>query len=154
MASVGSCDGRFTFGPAIFERVREMPPRHALELFVIPGSFAVCRLPAGSPIPPWAQGGPLTSITRTNDELSVVCENGRVPDGIVSERGFAAIRVAGTLAPELVGVLESLAVPLADAGVPILAIGTYDTDYVLVRGTDLARALDALVAAGHRVSRD
>jgi hypothetical protein len=116
--------------------------------------FAVCRLPAGAAVPPWAQGGALTSITRTSDELSVVCEQGRVPDGIISERDFAAIRVAGTLAPDLVGVLASLALPLAEASVPILAIGTYDTDYVLVRQTDLARSRDALVTAGHRFPPD
>lgn len=127
---------------------------HALELRVIPGVFAVCRLPASATVPLWAEGGALTSITRTGDELSVVCENGRVPNGIVCERDFAAIRVAGTLAPDLVGVLASLALPLAEAGVPILAIGTYDTDYVLVRQTDLVRALDALVTAGHRFPRD
>jgi uncharacterized protein len=127
---------------------------HALELRVIQGSFAVCRLSAGAPVPSWAEGGVLTSITRTSEELSIVCENGRVPNGIVCERDFAAIRVAGTLAPELVGVLASLALPLAEAGVPILAIGTYDTDYVLVRQTDLVRALDALMTVGHRVLRD
>ena len=61
------------------------------------------------------------------------------------------MRVAGTLAPELVGVMVSLALPLADAGIPILAIGTYDTDYVLVRHSDLENAFQALRAAGHDV---
>jgi hypothetical protein len=91
------------------------------------------------------------SITRTDDELSIVCAEDRVPGSTQCERGFAAIRVAGTLAPELVGVMVSLAAPLADAGLPILAIGTYDTDYVLVRHCDLGDALEALREAGHDV---
>src|SRR5574338_1048960 len=124
---------------------------HSLDLRTVPGSFAVCRLPADAAVPVWADGAPLTSITRTPEELSVVCDDARVPDTVACQRGFAAIRVEGTLAPDLVGVLASLAVPLAEANVPILAIGTYDTDYVLVRATDLARARAALTVAGHRV---
>jgi len=68
-------------------------------------------------------------------------------------RGYLAMRVRGTLAPELVGILVSLATPLADAGIPILAIGTHDTDYVLVREADLERAIGALQRAGHEVDR-
>lgn len=91
------------------------------------------------------------SITRTADELSIVCEDAAVPEGTECLRGYVAMRVDGTLAPELVGVLVSLATPLADAGIPILAIGTHDTDYVLVRESDLERAVGALEHAGHEV---
>ena len=81
-----------------------------------------------------------------------MCEEDRVPAPTQCERGYAAMRVDGTLAPELVGILVALAVPLADAGIPILAIGTYDTDYVLVRDRDLEHAIRALRAAGHDVT--
>ena len=74
-----------------------------------------------------------------------------VPQGTECLRGYVAMRVDGTLAPELVGVLVSLAKPLADAGIPILAIGTHDTDYVLVREVDLERAVGTLRHAGHEV---
>lgn len=124
---------------------------HRLQLRVVAGRFAVCRLSADAAIPEWANGASFVSITRTGDELSIVCSEERVPAGTQCERGFAAIRVAGTLAPELVGVMVSLAAPLADAGIPILAIGTYDTDYVLVRHSDLDNAVQALRAAGHNV---
>jgi len=80
-----------------------------------------------------------------------VCAADRVPDDVKAERGYAVIGVEGTLAPELVGVLVSLAAPLADAGIPILAIGTYDTDYVLVRDATLERAVSALRDAGHDI---
>ena len=129
-------------------------PAHRLRVEVVPGRFASCRLPAESPVPHWAAGTRFLSITRTSDELSVVCEEEHVPAGIICERDYAALRVAGTLAPELVGVLASLATPLAEARVPILAIGTYDTDYVLVRRPDLGRAVDALRGAGHDVTGD
>lgn len=128
-----------------------MTDAHRLQVQVVPGRFAVCRLSADAAIPEWANGASFVSITRTGDELSIVCAEDRVPAGIRCERGYAAMRVAGTLAPELVGVMVSLALPLADAGIPILAIGTYDTDYVLVRHSDLENAFQALRAAGHDV---
>jgi len=124
---------------------------HRLQLRVVSGRFAVCRLSADAAIPEWANGPGFVSITRTGDELSIVCSEERVPAGTQCERGFAAIRVAGTLAPELVGVMVSLAAPLADAGIPILAVGTYDTDYVLVRHSELENAVRALREAGHDV---
>ena len=125
-----------------------------LHIALVPGRFAVCRLPAESPVPAWADGSLFVSVTRTRDELSVVCEDERVPPDAICERDYAAMRVVGTLAPNLVGVLASLAGPLAEAHVPILAIGTYDTDYVLVRRDDLGRAVDALRRAGHDLTDD
>jgi hypothetical protein len=127
---------------------------HRFQLVVVPGRFAVCRLSPERAVPDWAAGTAFVSITRTDDELSIVCEAHRVPDGTVCEREYAALRVAGTLAPDLVGVLLALAGPLADARVSILAIGTYDTDYVLVRASDLPRAVAALRSAGHSVTGD
>jgi len=129
-----------------------MAPRdHRLTLEAMPARLAVARLGPNEPIPQWVPATGFTSITRTADELSIVCAEERVPTGTMQIRGLVAIRVSGTLAPDLVGVLASLANPLADAGVPILAIGTHDTDYVLVRAEDLGRALESLRAAGHRV---
>jgi len=112
---------------------------------------AVGRLDAAEPIPRWADGSGFVAISRTDAELSVVCAADRVPDDVKAERGYAVIEVEGPLAPELVGVLVSLAAPLADAGIPILAIGTYDTDYVLVRNATLERAVSALRGAGHDI---
>jgi uncharacterized protein len=129
-------------------------PKHQLRLRVVPGRFAVCRLPVAAEVPLWADGGAFVSITRARQELSIVCDEMRVPGGTLCERGFAALGVEGTLAPDLVGVMVSIATPLADAGIPILAIGTYDTDYVLVRESDLMSAVTALRGAGHDVSTD
>jgi hypothetical protein len=125
-----------------------------LQLRVSPESLAVCRLDGTAPIPAWANGPGFVSITRAGSELSIVCADDRVPAVVRAERGYVAIAVEGPLAPDLVGVLVSLAGPLADAAIPILAIGTYDTDYVLVRASALQRALTALRAAGHDVVDD
>jgi hypothetical protein len=122
---------------------------HHLRIRDAGGPFALCRLPPEAVIPAWADGAELVSITRTRDELSIICDERRVPAGTQCERGYAALRVEGTLAPDMVGVLLSLAAPLADAGIPIVGLGTYDTDYVLVRTDHLERAKHALRAAGH-----
>ncbi len=123
---------------------------HPLELTILPGSFAVCRLGPSAAVPPWAGSGPLQSVTRTVDEVSVVCAADAVPPGIAAQRGWRAIRVAGVLDFSLTGVLASLAVPLAEAAVSIFALSTHDTDYVLVKSEALDRAVAALAAAGHR----
>jgi len=90
-------------------------------------------------------------MTQTEDELAVLCLDEAIPPGVRAERGFRALRVRGPLAFSQCGVLAGLAGPLADAGVPILALSTFDTDYVLVRTSDLERARAALRSAGHRI---
>lgn len=132
-----------------------LPPAHArgrksLDLVILPGSFAVSRLSSSAGVPDWAGSGPLQSVTRTGDELSVVCAADAVPAGVTAERGWSAIRVAGALDFSLTGVLASLAAPLAEAAISIFALSTHDTDYVLVKSETLDRAVAALSAAGHR----
>jgi hypothetical protein len=126
-------------------------PEYQWALDVLPGTFAVCRLSAEGPPPAWAPAGPFSSVTRTADEISVVCPEGAVPAGTRCERGWRCLRVAGTLDFALVGALASLLVPLAQAGVSTFAVSTFDTDYLLVREADWARAAEALRAAGHAV---
>ena len=126
---------------------------HQLKLRLLPALLAVCRLAPGEAVPAWAAGPGLVSVTRTADELSIVAPQERVPEGITAQRDFRALRVAGPLDFSAVGVLASLVQPLAAAGVSIFSISTYDTDYILVRQSDLARAIAALESAGHTVER-
>ena len=84
------------------------------------------------------------------DELSIVCPQEHIPEGVQHESGWRAFRVAATISFDLTGVLASLAEPLARAGISIFPISTYDTDYLLVRATDVQRATDTLRRAGHR----
>src|SRR5688572_1731770 len=102
-------------------------------LRVLDESLAIVRLPAGAEVPAWVQGSAgFRSVTRTPDELSVVCGGEAVPAEATEERGWRALVVEGTLDLNQVGVLEELAGPLAAAEVPIYVISTYETDYVLV----------------------
>jgi hypothetical protein len=122
---------------------------------VLPEVLAICRLPAGAPVPEWADNSArFLTISRTAEELSVTTVQGGVPADARCERDYRAIRVRGTLPTTLVGILLSIAEPLADAGLSIFAISTYDTDYVLVKERDLATALGALRGAGHDIESD
>jgi len=124
---------------------------HLLTLHVLTGTFAVCRLAADAPLPAWAARGPFVSITRTADELSVVCSEDAVPEGVRCEQGWRCLRVVGSLDFSLVGILASLVGPLAEAGVSVFAVSSFDTDYLLVKEADLKKAAEALGRAGHRV---
>lgn len=102
-------------------------------------------------MPDWASGSEFYSVTRTAEELSVVCEEGDVPPGVTCERGWRAIKVLGPLDFSLTGVLESLARPLAEAEISLFALSTYDTDYLLIRASRLEEALRILSGSGHVV---
>jgi enamine deaminase RidA (YjgF/YER057c/UK114 family) len=124
---------------------------------VLPERLAVCRLEGAARVPSWALElhEAFTSITRTADELSIVCPEEAVPPDVRVEGGWRALKVPGPIPFEQIGVLAGLAAPLAAAGISIFALSTYDTDYVLVKEDDLQRALVALdggIADRQRVS--
>ncbi len=123
-----------------------------LALSVLQTPLAIVRLEPTAPVPAWAWSGEVCAVTRTASELSVVCGEACVPPDALAQRGWRALMVDGRLEFSLTGVLAALAGPLADASVSIFALSTYDTDYVLVGGEDLARACAALTQAGHAVS--
>ena len=122
-----------------------------LTLIVVDRLFAVCRLEPADSVPRWATAGEFFSITRTADELSVVCPQEAVPDRVKGERGWRCLRVAGTIPFSVVGVLASLTAPLAEAGISVFTISTFDTDYLLVKAEDLERAVDVLRRRGHTI---
>jgi hypothetical protein len=127
-------------------------PGPYLDLKLMDGSMAVCRLAPNEELPVWALGaGGFSSVTRTAGEWSVVCAEEYVPAGTECETGWRVFQVRGPLAFDLTGILASIAVPLADAGVSLFALSTYDTDYVMVKAQHLDRAAGALAAAAHRV---
>ena len=120
-------------------------------LTVLGERLSICRLDASEEVPVWAAGSSFFSVTRTRDELSVVCPEEVVPESISRERGWRAFRLEGTFDLSMVGVLASVASPLAEAGASIFVVSTFDTDYVLVREEQLDLAVDTLRASGHRV---
>lgn len=122
-----------------------------LSLEILPERFAVYRLEPGAVIPGPSPHASFFSVTRTSEELSVVCPEADVPSDIRAEVGFRLFRVEGPLDFSLVGVLASLLSPLAEAGISVFAVSTHDTDYVLVREGDLEKVRLALAEAGHDV---
>ena len=123
-----------------------------LTLSIVPGVFAVCRLNPASPLPSWATTDGFMAIVRTAEKLSIVCAEQAVPAGVTCQRGWRGLKVAGPLDFALTGVLASLAGPLAEAGVSIFAVSTYDTDYLFVREEQLGTAIDALRRAGFAIA--
>ncbi|MBL8233265.1 MAG: ACT domain-containing protein [Bryobacterales bacterium] len=122
-----------------------------MRIQIQPEPLAICRLAPDAAPPEWARGA-FCSITRNEDELSIVCDESEIPAEIHAERGFRALKVVGPLDFSLVGVLASIATPLAQAGISIFAISTFDTDYILIREQQLPSAVAALREAGHEVS--
>jgi hypothetical protein len=123
-----------------------------MDLSVLPEPLAICRLRPTERIPSWALElhEAFSSITRTRDELSIVCPEEAVPPDVQVEPGWRALAVGGPIPFEQTGVLASIAAPLAAAAISIFAVSTYDTDYVLVRAEDVERALQALEAPPER----
>jgi hypothetical protein len=125
-----------------------------LKYRVLGEQLAVCRLPSEARIPAWALEGGFFCVVRTGDELSIVCREDvctadRIPDGAPVERGWMALKLEGPFPFSMTGVLASFVQPLAEAGIPIFAISTFDTDYVLIKRQNLEQAVLALGAAKH-----
>jgi len=121
-----------------------------LTLSVLPETLAICRLEREASVPEWAMGE-FVSITRTPDELSIVCNERDVPSDVKADRGWQALKIEGPLDLALTGVLASIAGPLAEARINIFAISTFDTDYVLVKTDRVTEAIGVLRISGQRV---
>ena len=120
-----------------------------LTLSILPETFAVCRLEPNAVLPAWATRGRFFSLTRTPEEVSLVCPQDDVPEDVLAEKSWRGLKVEGPIDFAFTGVLASLARPLAEAGVSIFPLATYDTDYLLLKEQDLARAILALTEEGH-----
>lgn len=121
------------------------------ELVVVKGEYAVARLPAAALVPDWVTKGTFWCAVRTSDELSIVCEERLVPSGIDAARDWACIKAVGPFEFSEVGVLATLTTTLAASGVSVFVSSTFDTDYILVPGSQLLDAIEALRDAGHVV---
>ena len=128
-----------------------MEKRHQLKFRWLPGPCAIVRLAPDAPVPDWATKGEFTSITRTPDELSIVCSTTNLPPEVQSSHRWICLKLEGPFPFSLTGVLLSFIEPLSDKGIPIFAIATFDTDYVLIQEEWAAAAISALQAAGHEL---
>ncbi len=122
-----------------------------LTLSWLEGAYAVCRLDPGAPAPEWAQGGDFCASIRTPKELCLVLAQDQAPVGVEAEKDWRGLKVAGPLDFSSTGVLSSLTGPLAEAGISVFVLSTYETDYLFVKAKDAARAARTLHRAGHRL---
>lgn len=126
-----------------------MGRRHTLKFQRLPGAYAIVRLAPDAPVPDWATRGDFASITRTADELSIVCAAGNLPADLRSQYRWICLKLEGPFPFSQTGVLLSFIAPLSTKDVPIFAISTYDTDYVLIQEEFARSAIKSLRAAGH-----
>lgn len=115
------------------------------------GPYGIVRLAAGAATPEWAGKGEFSSVTRSADELSIVCRADNLPPDVRSPHRWICLKLEGPFPFNLTGVLLSFIEPLSLKGIPIFAVSTYDTDYVLIQEEFAGAALDVLQQAGHEL---
>ena len=129
-----------------------MSERRQLEFRRLHGAYVVLRFPPDTEIPAWVEKVEFTSVTRTGEELSIVCPLENVPDEIASGPRWICLKLQGPFPFSQTGVLLSFIEPLSSRGIPIFAISTFDTDYVLVQEKFEEIAVENLRQAGHRLA--
>ncbi len=124
---------------------------HELKFRRLSGPYVVVRLAPGEAVPAWAGEGEFTSVSRSADELSIVCPAGNLPHSIEAKLHWTCLKLEGPFAFSLTGVLLAFIEPLSSKGIPIFAVSTFDTDYVLIQEEWIGAALNALRDAGHKL---
>ena len=117
---------------------------------VLTARYAIVQLAADAPVPPWATTGSIFSVTRTPEELSIICEE-ELCEGPLVARGWRCMEVVGPFPFSAVGVAAEFCGVIARRGLSLLVVSTYNTDYIFLREDALAQAVEALVEAGHDV---
>ena len=120
-------------------------------LIVLDNLYAVSRLPFEKETPTWLGNQEFSAVIRTRSELSIVCMESLVPSGVLSERGWKVLEVVGPLPFSLIGIIAGIARILAEAGVSVFVLSTYDTDYLLIKQGQLKVAIDALEQEGYEI---
>lgn len=120
-----------------------------MRLFRYPETLAVVRLGPGTEVPPWAESSSVFSVTATATETSIVCASRSVPTKSRHKRPYTAFCVEGPLDLAEAGILAGLLAPLAEDGIPVFTLSTFDTDWILVPAGDADRAEEAWRRSGH-----
>jgi hypothetical protein len=132
-------------------------PSTPIPLSLLDEKFAVCRMDPKERAPAWVLDMPglLVALVRTPAEMSILCDEEDVPRNATAvERGFRAFRLDGTIPHAVTGVLSSLTKPLAEAGISVFSLFTYDTNYLLVKEKDVDEAAAVLTKAGFPVAAE
>lgn len=120
-----------------------------IQLNLLEGKYAISRLHGTAPIPAWAEGTGFVSISRSHDELSIVCREDRVPEDTQSERNWLCLRFVGPFSLYETGIVLAVVQPLAEGGIGVFVISSYDGDHLLIKNDDLLHAQMLLQNAGH-----
>lgn len=124
-------------------------PNLSLTLRLIPGRFAIARLPADAALPDWLPRKGFSAMVRADDELTVVCPQSNVPQRVQTDGGWACLRSVGPFAFDAAGVVHALVAPLSQNGIGVFVLCTFDGEHLMVKEADLEPAKRLLVAAGH-----
>ena len=122
-----------------------------LQFEVLPKRFAVCQLEMTKPLPNWLFSSSFYTLSKTANELSVVCEEDLVQDEIVKSVGWRLLKINAVLDLSLTGITAQFSTALENAGVNLSVIATYNTDYILEEEAKLTTAIEALRGAGFEV---
>lgn len=122
-----------------------------LKMKLLKGKYGVCRLDKNETIPIWAQNSDFYSITKTSEELSVVCIQKQIPEHVKFESDWRIFKIEGPLDFSLIGILSSISSLLAKNKISIFAISTYDTDYILVKDKDVTNAVKVLSKENYEI---
>jgi hypothetical protein len=115
----------------------------------VQGSFAVAQLPADAPLPDWLDGAGLTAFVRSDDELTLVCEETRIPQGVTAERGWACFRSVGPFAFDEAGIVAALVSPISAAGIGVFVLCTFDGEHILCPVAQFQAVQEILTGQGH-----
>ncbi len=125
-----------------------------MEIEILAGEYAVCQIPKGQSMAPPKDRGGFWSVTETDEEVSLICRVDRIPETLQKETGWCVTRIRGVLDFSLVGVLLKVIQPLADRGISIFTVSTYNTDYILLKEECLEEAVQAWNEQGYHVRRE
>lgn len=122
-----------------------------IQMRKLDGAYAIVQLPPAAAIPAWCDGDGFVSISRGDDELSVVCLKERVPGAIANDGEWACLKLIGPFAFDETGIILSVVMPLSQNDIGIFVVSTFNGDYLLVQNSDLHSAIALLTEAGHSV---
>lgn len=123
-----------------------------MRLVVLEKTYAIASLVPDETVPEWASDGEFTSVTSTGDEVSIVAPQDRVPSDVIADREWCCLKLEGPLDLAMTGGLAAVLAPLADAGISVFPLATYQTDYVFIKEKSLRDAVQVLRAEGHHIS--
>jgi hypothetical protein len=120
-----------------------------MRLKKVEGTYAVSQLSAEDTLPDWLNGPGLTAMVRTEDELTIICDEHRVPEGTNTERGWACFRSIGPFSFDEAGIVASLVTPVSARNIGVFVLCTFDGEHILCPEKDFEKVRDVLLSEGH-----